>query len=209
MAGMAANESIAASQSVPKTPECPAAGTHVVGFARAVDGGGFLTADGEEVRLSGVLAPGAGGETASVGAGDAARDTLTRVLRDKTVSLTAIEQSRDRYGRTVAQVFADGVWVQATLLRAGELRAAPDLASAPCARALLAAEAEARDGRLANWRVAFRVRDPDDLRNRVGSFQIVEGNVTTASVTRGRAFTVLWRKRHKQGPDVTSTQPIG
>jgi len=51
---------------------------------------------------------------------------------------------------------------------------------------LLAAEAEARDGRLANWRGAFRVRDPDDIRNRTGTFQIVEGNIVTASVTRAR-----------------------
>ena len=32
------------------------------------------------------------------------------------------------------------------------------------------------------------MRDPGDIRNRTGSYQIVEGNVTTASVTRGRAF---------------------
>ena len=189
---MAANESTAASRSAAKAaakgPECPTAGTRVVGFARAVDGSGFLTPDGEEIRLSGVLAPGAGGETAPAGTENAARDALTAALHDKTVSLTSVEPSSDRYGRTLAQVFADGLWVQATLLRAGEVRAAPDLASAPCAKALLAAEAEARDGRLANWRGGFRVRDPDDIRNRTGTFQIVEAAVTTASVTRGRAF---------------------
>jgi micrococcal nuclease len=192
VAGMAANESSAASRSVAKAPvkgpECPPAGTRVVGFARALDGGGFLTADGEEVRLSGVLAPGAGGETASAVNEDAARDALTRALRDKTISLAPVEPPRDRYGRTVAQVFADGLWVQTRLLRAGEVRAAPDLASAPCVQALLAAEAEAREVRRANWRGAFRVREPDDISNRTGSFQIVEGNVTTASVTRGRAY---------------------
>jgi endonuclease YncB( thermonuclease family) len=191
-AGMAAHESTAASRSVAKAPargpECPTAGTRVVGFSRAVDGGGFLTADGEEIRLSGVLAPGAGGETAPAGTEDAARDSLTAALRDKTISLTPVEQSSDRYGRALAQVFADGVWVQAALLRTGDVRAAPDLASAPCAKALLAAEAEARDGRLANWRGGFRVRDPDDIANRTGTFQIVEATVTTASVTRGRAY---------------------
>jgi micrococcal nuclease len=192
IAGIAANNSVAASRSVAKAPakgpECPTAGTRVVSFAHAVDGGGFLTGEGEEIRLSGVLAPGAGGETALAGTEDAARDALTRALHDKTVSLTPVEQSSDRYGRTLAQVFADGLWVQATLLRTGEVRAAPDLASAPCANALLAAEAEARDGRLANWRGGFRLRDPDDIRSRTGTFQIVEGTVTTASVTRGRAY---------------------
>lgn len=192
VAGAAAGESTAASRSAAKAqakaPECPLSGTRVVGFARVVDGGGFLTVDGEEVRLSGILAPGAGGEPASDTASAAARDALARVLRDRSLSLTAAESPRDRYGRTIAQVFADGTWVQSALVAAGEVRAAPDLASAPCAKALLAAEAEAREAHLANWRGGFRVRDPGDLANRTGTFQIVEATVTTASVTRGRAF---------------------
>jgi endonuclease YncB( thermonuclease family) len=159
-----------------------------VGFARAVDGGGFLTVDGEEVRLSGVLAPGAGGEVTSAAMAAAARDALADVLRDRTVTLAEAGAPRDRYGRTIAQVFADGTWVQAALIDAGEVRAAPDLASSACAKALLAAEAKARDGRRGQWRGAFRVRNPNDIRNRVGSFQIVEGEVVTASVPRGRAF---------------------
>jgi hypothetical protein len=53
---------------------------------------------------------------------------------------------------------------------------------------LLAAAAEARESRLGQWRGGFRVRSLDDIRARVGSFQIVEGDVVTASVTRGRAF---------------------
>jgi len=48
-------------------------------------------------------------------------------LRDKTISLTPVEQPHDRYGRTVAQVFADGLWVQAALLKAGEVRGARSL----------------------------------------------------------------------------------
>ena len=186
--GMAATAATAASRTVSKGPDCPLAGARVVSFARALDSGSFVTADGEEVRLSGVLPPGAGGEAVSETAVAATRGALEKALRDRTVSLTATEALRDRYGRTVAQVVADGVWVQAALLKDGEVRAAPDLASAPCAKALLAAEGEGREHRLGQWRGAFRVRTPDEVRNRVGSFQIVEGTVTTASVTRGRAF---------------------
>jgi micrococcal nuclease len=192
LAGTAAGESTAASRSTakapPKAPECPLTGTRVVGFARAVDGGGFLTADGEEVRLAGILAPGAGGEDASETASSASRDALTRALRDRTISLATAEPARDRYGRTIAHVFAGGTWVQAALVGEGNVRAAPDLASAPCAKALLAAEAQARETRLANWSGAFRVRNPDDIRSRSGTFQIVEATVTTATVTRGRAY---------------------
>jgi len=159
-----------------------------VSFARVADGGGFITADGEEVRLAGILAPGAGGEPASATVTGAGRGALEAVLRNRTVTLAEAGTSRDRYGRTVAQVFADGTPVQIALLEAGEVRAAPDLASAPCAKALFAAEAKAREGRIGQWRSAFRVADPNDIRNRVGSFQIVEGEVITATVTRGRAF---------------------
>jgi endonuclease YncB( thermonuclease family) len=185
---MAAERSTAASRATAKAPECPMSGARVVSFARAADGGGFITTDGEEVRLSGVLAPSAGGEAASTTVTAAARDALETALRDRTVTVAAGEAPRDRYGRTVAQVFADGIWVQAGLLEAGEVRAAPDVASVACAKALLAGEGKARDGRKGQWRGLFRVRDPDDLRNRVGSFQIVEGDVVTATVTRGRAF---------------------
>ena len=189
MFGIAAHESLAASRTVAKAPECPLNGVRVVGFARALDGGTFATTDGEEVRLSGVLPWGAGGEMVSEPAAAAARDALSKILRDRTVTIAPAEEAaRDRYGRTVAQVFADGTWVQTALLSAGEARAAPDRASAPCARSLLAAEAEGRERRLGHWRGGFRVQHPDGIRNRVGSYQVVEGDVVTASVTRGRAF---------------------
>lgn len=183
-----AQQSNAASRAVAKPAECPNSGVRVVQFARALDGGGFVTTEGEEVRLSGILAVGAGGETSSEPSASAARDALTKVLRDRTVTLAPADAARDRYGRVVAQVFADQTWIQAALLAAGEVRASPDGASAPCTKALLAAEAQARERQLGQWRGSFRVRDPEDIRNRVGSFQIVEGKVVTASVTRGRAF---------------------
>jgi len=179
---------VAAGQAALNVLECPAAGSRVVGFAHAVDGGGFATTEGEEVRLAGIVALGEGG-ISPVPSLDAARDMFERVLRGRTVSLAAAERSRDRYGRTVAQVFADDIWVQRALLQFGQARAAPDFASAPCANALLAAETEGRDLRRGLWRDGtFRVRRPEDLGNRIGSFQIVEGTVTTASLTRGRAF---------------------
>src|SRR5262245_34356566 len=156
---MPSPDSSAASRPAAKAPECPSAGTRVVTFARAVDGGGFVTVDGEEIRLSGVLPPGEGGETASEVAVAAARDAISRALSGRTVTLAPAEAIRDRYNRSVAQVFADGDWVQRTLLAAGSVRAAPDLASAACAKALLAAEAGARERRLGEWRGGFRVSD--------------------------------------------------
>jgi micrococcal nuclease len=182
--GMAALPSFAA-KNVTKPLQCPEEGSRVVGFARTIDGAGFLTSEGEEVRLAGVLAPGAGGEPESQGVADAAREALDRALRGRTISIGGAQPSRDRYGRVLAQVFSDAMWVQRALLEAGEIRAAPDAASAPCAKRLLDGEAVGRENRRVHWRSGvFRVRSPDELRSRVGSFQIVEGKVVTAAVTR-------------------------
>jgi len=97
----------------------------------------------------------------------------------------------------VAQVFAGNVWIQGELLRQGFARAAPDAASAVCAAAMLAAENEARERRVGLWGDGvFSVRSPTELRDRIGTFQIVEGRVVTATLIKGRAYPVLWRIRH-------------
>jgi micrococcal nuclease len=180
--------SLSADRAAAAGPQCPVAGARVVSFARELDGSGFVTAEGEEVRLSGILARDAGGETGAVNEATAARSALGAALRDRTIAIAPAATEKDRYGRTLAQVFADDTWVQAALIEAGEARVAPDLASATCVKVLLAAETRAREARKGQWRSAFRVREPDGIRSRVGSFEIVEGSVTTASVNRGRAF---------------------
>lgn len=158
-------------------------------FAKALDGTTFLTTDGMEVRLAGVLAPGEGGETLSALEADAARQTLASALRKGALMLVPGDAGRDRYGRMLAQVFADGAWVEGAMVKSGALRAAPDRVSAPCTKLLIAAEDEARIVRVGHWRDGlFSLRAPDQLRSRVGTFQIVEGMVQTATVYKGRAY---------------------
>jgi endonuclease YncB( thermonuclease family) len=160
----------------------------MVSFARAIDGRSFVTDEGEEVQLAGILPIGAG-EAVTPATQLAAQEGLTRILAERSLTVAPAGTPRDRYGRTVAFVFADRVSVQTSLVRAGDVRAAPDLASAACASALLAAETEARSARRGYWgQGVFRVRTPAALRSRVGSFEIVEGEVVTSTVTRGRAF---------------------
>ena len=159
-------------------PQCPSAGASRVNFAKAIDGSTFLTTDGREVRLAGVLAS----DT------ETARQTLAGVLRTGALTLAA-DGPPDRYGRVVAEVFADGAWVQANLLKAGVLRAAPDHASAPCAKQMLTAEEDARAAHAGHWGDGtFSVRTPEQLRTRTGNFEIVEGTVTTATIYKGRAY---------------------
>jgi len=97
--GIAAHQSLAASRTVAAAPECPLNGTRVVGFARALDGGGFVTTDGEEVRLSGVLAFGAGGEPASEPAASAARwaARLPRAFQGKNVVHSAFVEEAGKW----------------------------------------------------------------------------------------------------------------
>jgi hypothetical protein len=73
------------------------------------------------------------------------------------------------------------------LLKAGQVRAAPDNASGPCGKALLAAEAEGRTARAEHWRDGqFRLRKADEVRGNAGTFEIVEGTVVTATLNRGQ-----------------------
>jgi hypothetical protein len=152
-----------------------------------LDGAAFIIADGSEIRLAGILSPGADGEAASREAVSRARAALDAVLRQGAVTLA--EQGQDRYGRVLAEVFVDGVWAQESLLRQGEVRAAPDNPSAVCAGRLLKAEDAARSAHAGHWQDGlFAVRTPEQLGSRTGSFQIVEGTVVTAAQVKGRAY---------------------
>jgi endonuclease YncB( thermonuclease family) len=173
---------------VVKGPSCPTSGIRSVGFAKALDGETFTTTDGTQVRLAGVLAPPETRDGALPSTAEAAQAALTASLRTGALTL-ATEASPDRYGRVSAQVFAGGAWVQGALLRAGVLRVVPDPASAPCTRELIAAENQARDARTGHWRDGiFSLRTPDQLAGRAGTFQTVEGTVTTATTYKGRGY---------------------
>jgi endonuclease YncB( thermonuclease family) len=164
----------------PRAEQCPRAGNQPVVVARVADGDTFFTAEGKEIDLAGVLAPGSGQTRAERAALEAA---LTGPVT------FAAHGQPDRYGRAKAQVFAGGEWVQAKLVSAGLVRAAPDLASAPCAPALLAIEKRARESRTGHWGDgAFAVRAPDDLRRVTGTYQIVEGRVQSVAVVRSRVY---------------------
>jgi micrococcal nuclease len=171
-------------------PPCPSGGTQATSFARALSGDSFVAADGSEIRLAGILAVGSDGPGLSSAE---TRGVLEARLAGKSLSLALAAPGRDRYGRLVGQVFADGIWVQEELLKAGLARAAPDIGSSACAASALAAEEAGRRARAGGWsNGAFTVATPDQLvaaaKRRAGSFQIVEGMVVTASVVGGRAY---------------------
>ena len=168
-------------------------GTHPVAFGEALAGDRFVTAGGEEVRLAGILALGSGGERVSEGVLARERGALALRLGARFLTLAFTAEEHDRYGRVVAQVFADGEWVQGAILSSGLARAAPDVATNACAAALLRAEAIARSTSVGHWSDGqFDVVSLDhimqDGAERAGTFAIVEGVVADAAVVRGRAF---------------------
>lgn len=194
LAALVPDDSWAASRKrTPRKPkitavQCPAEGSQTVAFAKALNGTSFMTQDGREIRLAGIMAPADAGEVVPSTTTDAARDSLARVLKAGSVTLAATDRP-DRYGRVVAQVFAGGVWVQGRLLNDGVARAAPDRASDPCGRQLAQAEDEARTAQAGHWHDGvFALRAPEQLRGRVGTFQVVEGVVTTSGANKGRAY---------------------
>jgi len=176
---------------------------------RALDGETLLLDDGQEVRLIGALAPQPdvlGADPADWPPAREALEALQRLIHDRTVTLRFEGRRRDRYGRTLAQVFvSDGgsgdLWLQERLLREGHARAYTLPGNTACLGALLEAEAQARALERGLWRRdIYRVRTADDvdgLLKAVGRFVLVEGRVV--GVTRAQTTTYInfgadWRR---------------
>lgn len=170
---------------------CPFAGVREVQFGAAASGNAFFTEAGEVVLLAGILAPAQ--DTEGEHSFAVNKDALFGLIENRVVTLAFTGAEQDRYGRLLAQVFADGAWLQGQLLREGLARAAPDLSTARCAEALLAAEAVARERGAGHWGTGrFTVTTParleEDEEGFAGTFQIVEGTVLSVGDYRGRYF---------------------
>jgi hypothetical protein len=155
--------------------------------------GAVIFDDGRAVHPEGILLP--------AGAPDHAPDALvsqvlgamSNLVHDKLVTITANPPKEDRYGRIRAQIFlpdnAKEPWLQVALLKRGLARVsiAPDRIE--CAAELLAAEAVARTAKLGLWAYpAYAVRNPQNVARDVGTFQVVEGKVVSATLRGGHAY---------------------
>ena len=108
---------------------------------RVIDGDSLELASGEQVRLFGIDSPESDQPYA-----DGARAELARLVQGKTVRLEV--RDHDRYGRTVARVFAGDVDVNLALVREG---AAWVYRNYTKDRALITAEENARSARRGLW----------------------------------------------------------
>ncbi len=88
-----------------------------VQIARCYDGDTCTSTTGEKIRLACIDTPELQGRNADPIPAKAARDYLRGYLKGKTITIRRIDT--DRYGRTVAELFADDVNVQQQLVATG------------------------------------------------------------------------------------------
>jgi len=98
----------------------PAGAFPTVAIKSCYDGDTCRTWSGEKIRLACIDTPELRGRRANPIPAKAARDYLRRFLAGKTITLRRI--TTDRYGRTVGELFADGVNVQQTMVASGHAR---------------------------------------------------------------------------------------
>jgi endonuclease YncB( thermonuclease family) len=156
--------------------------------AAVTDARGLRLEDGREVRLAGIE-PALSATTAKDRTA-----ALSAIVAGRDVTLRGEDDAPDRYGRQVAFVYLAGAEtpVQAQLLSQGEALASPDVPDKDCAKALFAAEAEARQAKRGTWADASAIKNAessDDILAGIGRFTLVEGKVL--SVRQAGATTYL------------------
>ncbi|HEY8268558.1 MAG TPA: thermonuclease family protein [Xanthobacteraceae bacterium] len=164
----------------------------------ARDGATIRLADGRELRLAGVIAANdLDGDAEAVRRATAALDTL---VAGKRLALHGKPDTKDRYGRIVAQAtLADEPrWIAAELVAAGMLRIAPEAGEPACFDSLLTHERSARAAKLGFWaEPRFAVQDAqaiEALSAARGRFAIVEGSVLRVGESGGRTFLDFGRR---------------
>lgn len=169
---------------------------------RVIDGDSFVLGlpDGEEisVRLSAIQAPRRAQKTTEAWpCADEAKAGLSALIKGRQVQLSYGGETRDRYGRAVAQVHSldptgqPDIWVQSEMIRLGLARVFSWKSELADLDTLYELESAARDRGRGIWADPFyavRRPDPDPLAQYVDSLQIVEGIVTSTADVRGRVY---------------------
>ncbi len=168
--------------------------------ASILDGDTLYLEDGLKVRLSAMQAPklplGRKGFKAWP-MGEEAKAALTALTQKRRVQLFYGGETRDRYGRALAQVYtlnAAGerdLWIQEEMIRLGLARVYTWPDTWQNSSALYAAERKARESKRGIWGLpyyAVRTPEPNMLAQDVDSFQLVEGIITSTADVRGTIY---------------------
>lgn len=169
----------------------PPAGSEPVVIRHVHDGDTVFLDNGEKVRLIGLDTPELGRDNRPPDPGAVeARDRLRELIgQGDGITLRRGVEKRDKYGRLLAHVYADGRNLQAELLAAGlatPLFIAPNLGHVECYRQ--AAE-RARTAGLGIWQLPqYRPRPAASLTGHERGYHIVTGTVQRV----GRSHCCIW-----------------
>lgn len=97
-----------------KKPEATATANARAVVAEVYDGDTFVMSDGRKVRIAGIDTPEAGERFH-----DEAKAYLSGLIIGKEITLLPIPAGKDRYGRTLAEVFIDTVNIGIVMIRRG------------------------------------------------------------------------------------------
>ncbi|PHR92892.1 MAG: nuclease (SNase) [Robiginitomaculum sp.] len=205
------------------------------GVARVIDGDSFVLEDGLRVSLAGIQTPKMAWPEKNYKAwplSDEAKSYLNQLIKDKTVQLYYTGDTRDRYGRALAQVWtldaqgAPVMWLQEAMVKAGYARIYTWPSHPYDTTKLYAAEHEARQAGRGIWRdthtdgfYSVRTSEPKPLARHVDSLQIVEGIIVSTADVRGTIylnfgsdykidFTVAISKKSKRAFKKASYDPL-
>ena len=124
-------------------------GGQTVRVERVIDGDTIVVSGGQRVRYTGIDTPEVGQDAEYFG--EEATAFNRRLLASGRVTLEKDVSDKDRFGRLLRYVYADGILVNAELVREGYARAhafPPDTSYAPCLSSL---EQEAREASRGMW----------------------------------------------------------
>ena len=146
-----------------------------------IDGDTFRSRSGEKIRLLGINTPEiAHDNQPSQPFGPQAKRQLSQLISGKTVRLQLDRERKDRFGRTLAQIYLrDGSWINELLVKDGLAYTYTFAPNFRWTKALLKAETEARRAMRGIWKSeAFRVVDAVDVnRRQIGEFRLIRGYI--------------------------------
>ena len=152
-----------------------------VTVAKVFDGDTFRTASGEKIRLLGINTPEIGHDhQVAQPYGKEAKRRLISLIAGKSVQLRLDKELRDKYGRTLAQVFLrNGAWINRQLVAEGLAHVYTFMPNSYWAAPLLEAEKRARNRKAGIWKTElFRILDANGLApHHIGQFHLVRGFV--------------------------------
>jgi len=163
-----------------------------VTVSKVYDGDTFQTSEGEKIRFLNLNTPEIQhrDSQAEVG-GNIAKQALKQLILGKQVRLRLDQEKKDRYGRTLAQVWMrDGLWVNAWLLNHGYAHLYNFEPNTRWAKALASEERKARDKGLGIWKTSrFRLLKASSISPKyIGQFRVVQGEVKELLDKKGWAF---------------------